>query len=397
MKQSYSKYFKGDIYIWGIVIFLSIASLLAVYSSTGKLAFQYKDGNTFFYLIKHLGILLTGIFIIFVTHLIPYKYYLKFASLFLFITIPLLAYTLISGTSQNDASRWISLGAGITFQTSDFAKFALIMYIARFLSQNQGNIKDFKTGFRSIMIWIIIVCGLIFPANLSTAAIMFFTSLVLLFLGRISLKYILGLIGVGAVLLFLFFAIAFTLPEQSRGRVGTWINRIENFSSSDKDKDKNLAENYQAVQAKIAIATGGFFGKGPGNSTQRNNLPQAFSDFIYAIIIEEYGMLGGIVIIALYLLLLYRAAIIVKKTTSQFAAFIALGFAFSMVFQAFINMGVATGLGPVTGQTLPFVSWGGTSILFSSAAVGVILSVSKEIKTETNNNNADDENLVKIE
>jgi len=387
MKQFFYKYFKGDIVIWGVIITLSLFSLLAVYSSTGRLAFQYMKGNTSYYLLKHTGMLFSGILIIYITHLIPYRLYSKLALLFLYITIPLLAYTLLSGTSQHDASRWISIGEkGITFQTSDFAKFALIMYIARFLSQNQGNIKDFKTGFRSIMIWVILVCGLIFPANFSTAAILFFTSLILLFLGRINLKYIFGLIGIGIVLIILFIGIASMLPEEKQGRVSTWKNRVESFfGGSDKEED------YQVKQAKIAIASGGIFGKGPGNSTQRNYLPQPFSDFIFAIIIEEYGIFGGLFLMFLYLVLLYRAGMIVKKSTSQFAAFIAIGFTFSIVFQAFINMGVAVHLGPVTGQTLPFVSMGGTSILFSSAAIGIVLSVSRSVNKEeknkdTNNN-----------
>ncbi|MBI5541634.1 MAG: FtsW/RodA/SpoVE family cell cycle protein [Bacteroidia bacterium] len=374
MKEAVAKLFRGDAVIWGVIALLSIVSILAVYSSTGTLAFKYQDGNTLYYLTRHGGLLFLGLVIIFITHRIPFNFYLKISKLLLYISIPLLAWTLIKGTNLNEASRWMTLpGTGISFQTSDFAKFALILYIARFLAQNQGNIKDFKTGFRSIMVWILIVCGLILPANFSTAAMLFGTSLILLFLGRVQIKYILAVIGIGLVGLIIFILIAINLPEQKQGRIGTWKKRIENFVSGQSE------ENFQVEQSKIAIATGGLFGKGPGNSTQRNFLPHPYSDFIFAIIIEEYGIFIPFGIIFLYILLFYRAGVIVRKSSSAFAAFLSMGLALSLIFQAFINMAVAVNLFPVTGQTMPLVSMGGTSIIFTSAAFGIILSVSQSV------------------
>jgi cell division protein FtsW len=305
---------------------------------------------------------------------------MRISQLLLIISIPLLAYTLIKGTSLNEAARWLTLpGTGLSFQTSDLAKFALIMYIARFLAKNQGNIKDFKTGFRSIMIWIIIVCGLILPANLSTAVLLFVTSLILLFLGRVNFKYILYVIGIGIALLGIFIIVMVNLPDSKQGRVGTWKKRIESFIGGESE------QNFQAEQSKIAIASGGLLGKGPGNSTQRNFLPHPYSDFIFAIIVEEYGVWGPAIIIFLYLLLIYRAGVIVKKSSSAFAAFLSMGLVLSLVFQAFINMAVAVNLFPVTGQTLPLVSMGGTSIIFTGAAFGIILSVSQSITKNTVN------------
>ena len=380
MKTVLARYFRGDLVIWGVIIMLSIFSILAVYSSTGTLAFKYQDGNTLYYLMRHGFLLIIGLVIIFITHRIPISIYMRIAQLLLIISIPLLAWTLIKGTSLNEASRWLTLpGTGLSFQTSDLAKFALIMYIARFLAKNQGNIKDFKTGFRSIMLWILVVCGLILPANFSTAAMLFATSLILLFLGRVKIKYILYVIGIGIAFIGIFVLIAINLPESKQGRIGTWKNRIENFFGGKSQ------ENFQVDQSKIAIASGGFMGKGPGNSTQRNFLPHPYSDFIFAIIVEEYGLFGGFILILLYLILFYRAGVIVKKSTSAFAAFLAMGLTISLVFQAFINMAVAVNLFPVTGQTMPLVSMGGTSIIFTGAAFGIILSVSERI-TKTSEN-----------
>ncbi len=380
MKAVLAKYFKGDVVIWGIIAMLSIFSILAVYSSTGTLAFKYQDGNTMYYLARHGVLLLIGLGIIFITHRIPFTVYMRISQLLLIISIPLLAWTLIKGTSLNEASRWLTLpGTGLSFQTSDLAKFALIMYIARFLAKNQGNIKDFKTGFRSIMVWILIVCGLILPANFSTAAMLFVTSLILLFLGRVNIKYILYVIGIGVAAVSIFILIAINLPENKQGRIGTWKKRIESFMGGESQ------ENFQVEQSKIAIASGGLIGKGPGNSTQRNFLPHPYSDFIFAIIVEEYGVWGPAIIIFLYLLLIYRAGVIVKKSSSAFAAFLSMGLVLSLVFQAFINMAVAVNLFPVTGQTLPLVSMGGTSIIFTGAAFGIILSVSQSITKNSGN------------
>lgn len=375
MNAVLEKYFKGDKVIWGVVVALSVFSILAVYSSTGTLAFKYQEGDTLFYLFRHTLILLIGISIIFVTHLIPFAYYSRISQLLLFISIPLLALTLFKGTSLNEASRWITLpGTTLSFQTSDLAKLALIMFIARFLAQNQENVDDFRKGFRSIMIWIVLVCGLIFPANFSTSALLFITAMILLFIGRIKFRYLMYVAITGISVAAIFILIAMNMPEQNRGRVGTWWNRIETFFSGSSSENV-----YQTDQAKIAIATGGLVGKGPGNSTQRNFLPHPYSDFIFAIIIEEYGLWGAALMLFLYLILLYRAGVVVRRSHSGFGIFVTIGLAVSLVFQAFVNMGVAVNLLPVTGQTLPLVSMGGTSIFFTGAAIGVILSVSRSV------------------
>ena len=261
----------------------------------------------------------------------------------------------------------------MTFQTSDLAKLTLIMYLARTLTKRQDVIKNFKQAFVPIVIPVLIVCFLILPANFSTAAILFSTSLVLMFIGRINLKHIFSMVGIGIVILIIMLMIAKSYP-QVLPRANTWISRIESF------QDKESEENYQVEQSKIAIASGGIFGKAPGNSEQRNFLPHPYSDFIFAIIIEEYGFLGGFVVVFLYLILLFRAVKIVTKIPRNFGAFLTIGVAFSLVFQAMINMAVAVHLLPVTGQTLPFISMGGTSVWFTSIAIGIILSVSKEIE-----------------
>jgi len=385
-----SKYFKGDRVIWVVIFALSMFSLLAVYSSTGTLAYKYQGGNTAYYILKHFVLLMVGLGIIYITHLIPYKFYSKLSQLFLYLAIFLLAVTLIMGTSLNQATRWLTLpGLGLTIQTSDFAKLALIMYIARILSMRQYKIDDFNRFVVSLIIPIVAVCGLIMPANLSTAVILFATSFILMFIGRVKVKYLMLVAGIGVFIITLLIAsIVFT---GSQGRVGTWQNRIESFVSGDSE------DNYQVEQSKIAIATGGFFGKGPGNSTQRNFLPHPYSDFIYAIIIEEYGFVGGVIILILYLFLLYRAGVIVRKSNRTFAAFLAIGLTISLTFQAMINMGVAVHLFPVTGQTLPLVSMGGSSILFTGVALGIILSVSRgvekniELETESENESEPDE------
>jgi len=368
-----SKYFKGDRVIWGVIFALSMFSLLAVYSSTGTLAYKYQGGNTAYYIIKHFVLLMVGLGIIYITHLIPYKFYSRLSQLFLYLAIFLLAITLIMGTSLNQATRWLTLpGLGLTIQTSDFAKLALIMYIARILSLRQHKIDDINGIVVSLIIPVVAVCGLIMPANLSTAVILFVTSFILMFIGRVKMRYLMLVAGIGVFIITLLIAsIVFT---GSQGRIGTWQNRIESFVSGDSE------DNYQVEQSKIAIATGGFFGKGPGNSTQRNFLPHPYSDFIYAIIIEEYGFLGGVIILILYLFLLYRAGVIVRKSNRTFAAFLAIGLTISLTFQAIINMGVAVHLFPVTGQTLPLVSMGGSSILFTGVAFGIILSVSRGVE-----------------
>ena len=370
-------YFKGDRTIWLIVILLSIVSILAVYSSTGTLAYKYQSGNTEYYLFKHGIIMILGFALMYMGHFVKYTFYARIANLGIIIAIPLLLMTLLMGSNINEASRWLTLPIiGLSFQTSDFAKVALILYVARALSKRQDNIKDFKSAFVPIIVPVGLVCGLILPANFSTSAVLFTTCVILMFIGRISVKYIASMIGIAITVFALFLMIAYVAGYD--GRISTWKARIENFSSGDAEG------NYQVEQAKIAVATGGVLGKGPGNSSQRNFLPHPYSDFIFAIIIEEYGLFGGTFVVFLYLLLFYRALQIVKRTERAFAALITIGCAFSLVFQALINMAVAVNLFPVTGQPLPMLSMGGTSIWFTSAAIGIILSVSSEIdKSET--------------
>ncbi len=373
------KYFRGDRVIWLIVFILSIFSLLAVYSSTGTLAYKYQQGNTEYYLLKHLGILLLGLGLMYGASLVRYTLYSRISQIALLLAIPLLGVTLAMGTNLNEASRWLTLPViNLSFQTSDFAKLALIMYVARTLSKKQDNIKDFKSAFLPIIIPVLIVCALILPANLSTAAVLFMTCVFLMFIGRINMKYIGYMAGIGALCLTLFITIA--LVSGKKGRVETWKARIENFTKGGEDV------NYQTQQAKIAIASGGILGKMPGNSTQRNFLPHPYSDFIYAIITEEYGFVGAALIIFLYILLFYRVIRFVTKNPRAFGTLLAIGCTFMLIFQAMINMAVATNIFPVTGQPLPLVSMGGTSLWFTSISIGIILSVSRDVEKETEEN-----------
>ncbi len=370
------KYFKGDRTIWLVVFILTLFSLLAVYSSTGTLAYKYQSGDTEFYLFRQARFLIIGLALMYLAHRIRYNWYSRLSQIAIFIAIPLLILTLIIGPSLNSANRWLSLpGLNTTFQTSDLAKLALIMFVARMLSRKQENIKDFKTAFLPIMLPVLIVCGLILPANLSTSLLIFFTCIVLMFIGRINMKYVIIMCGLGVVLLSGYVAVKYYSDD--RGRVVTWINRVKSFTSGEG------SDNYQADQAKIAIATGGLVGKFPGNSTQRNFLPHPYSDFIFAIIIEEYGFIfGGVLMIFLYLLLFFRVIRFINHSPRAFATLLAVGCSFMLVFQAMINMAVAVNLFPVTGQPLPLVSMGGTSTLFTSIALGIILSVSREVEKE---------------
>lgn len=363
----------GDRYIWLIVGLLSIFSILAVYSSTGTLAFKYKGGNTEFYLFKHFGLMVFGFILMYLAHMANYRIYSRLAQLLLVISIPLLVFTLFFGADINDAKRWITLpGINISFQTSDLAKLALIMYTARYLSKNQAHVNDFRTGFLPIILVIGLVCALIAPADLSSAVVLFMTCMLILFIGRIHIKYLLATGVAGGFLLAFVILLAFTFPDV--GRLGTWKNRIESFTTEQEP-------SYQVVQSKIAIAEGGIIGKGPGNSSQRNYLPHPYSDFIFSIIVEEYGLIGATTILLLYLAFLYRTVKIVIKSPGAFGALLAAGLAFSLVIQALVNMGVAVNLLPVTGLTLPLISMGGTSLWFTSLAIGIILSVSHYIES----------------
>lgn len=370
------KYIKGDKVIWTVVLLLSLLSVLVVYSSVVALAYRYKNGDTASYLIKHIFIVGSGIFLMYLVHKVKYSYFSRISQIAIFVAAPLLLYTLLKGVSAGEASRWLAIpGTSLTFQTSDFAKLALITYVARMLSIKQDVIKDFKQAFLPIIIPVGIICALILPANFSTAALLFLNCLVLMFVGRMNAKHLWLLIGSGLVFIALLLTLIWNFPN-AIPRGATWRARIENFISGDSES------NFQAEQAKIAIATGGIVGKGPGNSMQRNFLPQASSDFIYAIVIEEWGLITAVIIVFLYIVLLFRGIRIANKSDRTFGSLLAVGLTFSLVFQAMINMAVAVNLFPVTGQPLPLVSMGGTSIWFTSIAIGIILSVSRSTEAE---------------
>ena len=375
MEQIFAK-LRGDKWIWIIVIILSGWSLLAVYSSVGTLA--YKEGKgTEMYLFKHFSIIVIGLVLMYLSHKLDYKWYAGISKILMGITIPLLIYTLVFGNTVNDASRWVTIPViNQTFQTSDLAKLSLITFLARMLSRKQEEIKDVKRSFLPIMGAVCFVFVLIAWANLSTALMLFGTSILLLLIGRISFKQI-AYVSLGG--LFLLLLVIGLGPRRK-----TYVSRFEGFFKTEEVSSSTVPfqedKNFQANNAKIAIATGGFFGKGPGNSIQRNVLPHPYSDFIFAIIIEEYGTIGGAILLFLYLALMYRCIRIVTMSPRAFGAFLAAGLGFSLTIQALANMAVAVGLGPVTGVPLPLVSMGGTSILFTSVALGIILSVSRNIE-----------------
>lgn len=360
---------RGDRWIWLIIILLSLISVLAVYSATGTLAYKRGVGSESL-MFKHLFFIGIGFVLIYFAHLLNYRYYAGISKILMIITIPLLLYTLIFGSTVNDASRWIAIpGTGLTFQTSDLAKLALITFLARTLTKKQENIKDVKKAFIPIMGSVCVVFILIGLANLSTALMLFGVSILVLLIGRISFKQI-ATVCVGGGLLLLILIFFGPRRETYKSRINAYFH--PEMQHSDK--------TFQQDQAKIAVATGGFLGKGPGNSIQRNFLPHPYSDFIYAIIVEEYGMFGGLIVIALYLILMYRIIKIVTQAPKAFGALLAAGLGFSLTIQAFANMAVAVNLFPVTGVPLPLVSMGGTSILFTSIAFGIILSVSKDVE-----------------
>ncbi len=385
---------KGDKVIWAAVVLLALVSLLAVYSSTGLLAYKMNKGNNEIYLFKQFAFIIVGVLIIYFAHQVNYTIYSKVALILFLISIPLLIYTLFFGVKLNEGSRWIRLPIiNLTFQTSDLAKLALFMYLSRLLSKKQEVIKDFKKGFLPVIIPVAIVCMLIAPANLSTALLIGATSMMLMFIGRVSAKHLLLTISV-ALIPVIILILAAVIRHKANGdvtekpktenhsrllvRVDTWINRVESFMYG--TKESNSDNDYQVNQAKIAIAKGGWIGLGPGNSQQRNFLPHPYSDFIYAIIIEEYGLFGGAVIICIYLLFLFRSIRIYKRCPFAFGAFLALGLSFTLMIQALANMAVNVNLFPVTGVTLPLVSMGGSSFLFTCLAIGILLSVARNVE-----------------
>lgn len=362
--------------VWAILALLGLLSILAVYSATGTLAYRERGGNTEAYLLKHTIIMAGGLMITYFAHLLHYRRYMNWAPVLLSMAVILLAYTLVLGTEINEAKRWIVLPiVGISFQTSDFAKLALIIFVARAISSKQDYIKDFNSAFVPIIVPIVLVCGLIAPADLSTAAILFLSCFMMMFVGRVALKY-LGLLLLSGAFMFAFLLLlGRSFPEHVR--VATWQSRLEAFYSPHPEN----VDTYQIDQAKIALANGGPFGMGPGNSTQRNYLPYAHADFIYAIICEEYGVVGGAVIIGLYLLLFFRITRLITKSPKAFGAMVALGLSLIIIIQAFFHVGINVGVLPVTGLTLPLISMGGTSIVFTCIAFGIILSVSKYIES----------------
>lgn len=383
---------KGDKVIWAIVLILTLASLLLVYSSTGSLAYRMSR-TTESYLFKQLGLIVVGLLVIYFAHRINYTFFSKLALYIFLLSIPLLIYTLFFGVELNAGSRWIKLPViNMTFQTSDLAKLALFMYMSRMLSRKQLVIKDFFRGFLPIIIPVILICGLIAPANLSTAILIFGTSMLLMFIGRVSIKHILLTVGVAMLPLIFLISIAISnfdkstnkskkLPEfLASGRVPTWISRIQTFLYSTKDDDSE--KTYQINQAKIAIANGGILGLGPGNSVQRNFLPHCYSDFIYALIIEEYGLIGAAFILFIYLIFLFRCIRIYRKCPFAFGAFLALALSFTLVIQAITNMGVNVTLFPNTGVTLPLISMGGSSFFFTCFSIGIILSVARNVEQQ---------------
>jgi cell division protein FtsW len=376
MQQGWlTKTFKGDRIIWGLVVIFMFYSLLAVYSSSVGVAFMKYGGNTTYFLRTQLLMLALSLIIIVVIHYLPYRIYFSMAGLFLIISAGLLILTFAFGSRVNEATRWLVIpGTGFSLQTSDVAKVALVLYLARSLAKFQNELNNFMLVTRNFILPVGITCGLILPENLSTALMIFGISMIILFIGRVPLRFILTYIGIGVAGVILF-AVLLTMVSKDN-RVQVWKNRIEHFFSGDADEDGD----YQSNQAKIAISTGGLFGKAPGKSTQRNMLPQSNSDFIFAIIIEEYGLLfGAIPLILAYMILLFRGITIARKCETAFPAYMVMGLIVMIVIQAMLNMMVAVGLFPVTGQTLPMVSWGRTSVLMMSFSIGAILSVSRVV------------------
>ena len=386
------KHIKGDKAIWAIVAILAIVSFMPVYSASTNLVYVVGNGSTFGHLIKHMMLLLVGFGIIYLVHKIPYRYFSGGSVIMLPVVIILLVFTLMQGTTIGgaNASRWIRIG-GIGFQTSTLASLVLMVYVARYFAKHKEVKISFKESLIQLWLPVAAILLLILPANFSTTAIVFVMVLLLAFVGGYPIKYISLIVGSAAVVFTFFILMAMSFPKLMPNRVQTWESRISSYFDNDKEKTIE-EEDYQVQKAKIAIATGGVLGLGPGKSVQKNFLPQSSSDFIYAIIIEEYGIIGGFFVVFFYFLLFFRILIVVKKTTTIFSALLVIGVGFPIVFQAGTNMAVATNLFPVTGQTLPLISSGGTSIWMTCIAIGIILSVSAS-KEETEEDILDDNPL----
>ena len=366
------KYLRGDKGIWAIVMILSCISIAAVYSSTGRLAYLKQGGDTTYYMFKHLGILVVAWGIMYGVHRVKYTYFARFSMLMVGPVLVLLALTLTMGT-VNDAARWIRLGP-VSFQPSELAKLVILVFMARQLTKYQPVIKERGTLVK--LLWApLLGAALIFPENLSTAALLLVTCFVMMIVGGVAGRYIWSMVGAGVLFASLFLAMLLIVPaENLPGRSSTWKARVERFGGGESE------ESYQVTQSKIAIAGGRVFGKGPGNSTQRNFLPHPYSDYIYSLIIEEYGMFAGIGVLMLYLWFLMRGISIARRCKGSFGSYMVLGVTFMLTLQALINMGVAVDLLPVTGQPLPFLSMGGTSLFFTACGIGLILSVSAEVE-----------------
>jgi cell division protein FtsW len=369
---------KGDRVIWSFVALLALFSFMPVFSASSNLAYLgHGTGNTISYLLKHLAHIFIGFVIIYWVHKVPYHYYKGISKIALPIVWLLLGYTLIKGTviAGANASRWIQVPfIGITFQTSTLASIVLMLYVARYLSKKREVEDTFQESL--LQLWVPVFGTLMFilPANFSTAALIFSMVLMLTFIGKYPLKYIGFILGAGVAALALFILLAKAFPDSHFfSRVDTWSSRIENFTTNKPGED-----DYQIEKAKIAIASGGLYGLGPGKSVQKHFLPQSSSDFIYAIIVEEWGLIGGLGVLFMYLLLFFRFIVAAHKANSLFGKLLVVGLGFPMIFQAMINMAVAVELLPVTGQTLPLISSGGSSIWMTCIALGIIINVTKK-------------------
>ena len=382
-KQNY--WIKGDRVLWCIISLLVIFSFLPVFSASSNLAYVIGKGTPLGYLIKHFVIMSFGFSLLFAVHKVPYTYFKGISVLMMPVIFILLIYTASQGDiiGGANANRWIEIPIiGFSFQTSTLASMILMIYVANYMSKPNNSYLRFKNSFWLLWFPVISIVMLIFPSNFSTAVILLFMVITQMFIGGYPSKYLIYILGFCIGMIFIFFLLVKTFPEIIPNRIDTWTSRIENFKSGKQDG------NYQIERAKIAIASGGVYGQGAGKSVMKNFLPQSSSDFIYAIIVEEYGLVGGVTLILLYLLLLFRIVVIVHKTSNLFGKLLVVGLGVPIVFQAFINIGVTLQVFPVTGQTLPLVSSGGTSAWMTFIALGVILSVSSSIQnnlTDINN------------
>lgn len=376
MEFSIGRIFKGDRVIWMVLMLLSLLSLLIVYSSTGALAYRVASGNTLYYLIRQLFFLGVGIgIILLMVNVFPVKIYSMVANYMLYLSIGLLAAAVVLKFAGiiTGSGRTMKLGP-ISFQPAEFAKISLILFSAKILGKKQKTKNDLRLAFKKIILFTVMVCGLIFISDFSTSALLFATIMTMMFIGRIPIKYLLLVVAVGVGMIAMIYLVA-DQWESSPARVQTIKGRIDRFVNGDPNSQKGIT---QADYAKLAIYSGGIFGKGPGQSDVSNYMAAAYNDFIFAIIVEEYGLIFGTAVIFLYLIFFFRGVVIVRRSTRTFPAFVVIGLTMVLVYQAMINIGVSSGALPVTGQPLPWVSLGGTSLLFTSIAFGCILSVSHQ-------------------